>query len=75
MTQAGPAQGCVLPVADAVPVAVSEPLPPPPMAPPPVEASGGFGISPLLLGLAGIAAAVLLATVLGNNDDDDESPE
>lgn len=68
--------GCVLPVVDA-PVApvVTEALPPPPVAPPPVPAAGGgFGVSPLLLGLAGIAAAVL-AFVLLRDKDDNDSPE
>ena len=56
----GAAQGCVLPVVDqAQPVA--EVLPPPPVAPPPVPPSGGgFGISPLLLALAGIAAEIVI---------------
>jgi hypothetical protein len=73
MSQAGPAQGCVLPVADAVPVAVSEPLPPPPVIVPPVAVASGFGISPLLLGLAGVAGAILLATLLTDDDDDEDA--
>lgn len=62
------AQGCVLPVVDqtAAPVPVSEALPPPPVAPPPVAplAGEGFGISPLLLGLVAVAAAVGLYFLL-----------
>lgn len=73
MAAQAPAQGCVLPIVDAPPaVAVNEPLPPPPVAPPPVPATGGFGVSPLLLGLAGLALAALLATQLGGGGDDDD---
>ena len=45
---------------------VAEALPPPPVAPPPVAplASEGFGISPLLLGLVAVAAAVGLYFLL-----------
>jgi hypothetical protein len=76
----GAAPGCVLPVLDA-PVAappVSEALPPPPVAPPPVAATGGgFAISPLILGLIGIAGAVAAATLLGRGggNNDEESPD
>lgn len=68
--------GCVLPVVDTPPAAaVAEPLPPPPVAPPPVAPMGsGFGFSPLLLGLAAIAAGALVYFVL-LRDKDDESPE
>lgn len=68
--------GCVLPVVDA-PVApvVTEALPPPPVAPPPVPAAGGgFGVSPLLLGLVAIGAAAL-AYFLLRDKDENESPE
>jgi len=70
----GAAQGCVLPVVDAVPPPVAEVMPPPPVAPPAVApiTGGGFGISPLLLGLIGLAGAGLLLLLLRNNDDDDE---
>ena len=52
-TQA-PGAGCVLPVTDAVP-----PPPPAPAAVAPVEpVAGGGGISPLVLGLLALAAAV-----------------
>ena len=48
--------------------------PPPPVAealPPPAAAvAGGFGISPVLLGLAGIAVLAALIA-LGNDDDND----
>lgn len=70
-------QGCVLPVADAAPPPqpVADALPPPPVPPPPVAPMGGsgFGISPLLLALAGITAAVLLALALKGKKDE-ESP-
>jgi hypothetical protein len=60
--------GCVLPVVDpaAAPPPVADALPPPPVAPPPVAplASEGFGISPLLLGLVAVAAAVGLYFLL-----------
>ena len=75
----GAAQGCVLPVMDpavAAPPPLVETLPPPPVPPPPVApVGGGFGISPLLLALAGIAAAVLLVVLLKDKDkDEDVSP-
>jgi hypothetical protein len=54
--------GCVLPAVDA-------PLPPPQVAPPPPVRTGGFGISPIILGLLGIAA--LAALIAGSNDDSD----
>lgn len=54
---AQPANGCVLPQIDAAPSA--GPPPPQPIPVPPVETvGGGFGISPLLLGLVAIAAGV-----------------
>jgi hypothetical protein len=56
--QAGP--GCVLPVID-TPVAAAPPVsePPAPIPVPPVETvGGGFGVSPLLLALAAVAAGV-----------------
>jgi hypothetical protein len=61
--------GCVLPLVDqAPPPPVTQALPPPP--PPP---GGGIGLTPILLGLLGIAgiAALLL---LGDDDDDDDEP-
>ena len=58
--------GCVLPATDpAAPPVVSEPGPPPP------PASGGWGITPILLGLAGIAA---LALLIASSNDDSDSP-
>lgn len=69
-TAQGPAGGCVLPVVDAPP-----PLPvvePAPFVPPPV-ASSGFGLTPILLGLAGIA--ILAALILSqDNDNDNDAP-
>ena len=63
------APNCVLPVADAAPVAT--PPPPTPVPVPPVEPiGGGFGINPLFLALGALAAAGLLYLVLhdsGNN--------
>lgn len=67
-TAQAPAGGCVLPVVDApppVPIAEAPPLPP-------VAASSGFGISPILLGLAGIA--ILAALIIAGNDDNDNNP-
>lgn len=66
----GPAGGCVLPVVDAPP----PPLPPVAEALPPVATSSGFGfgIAPILLGLAGIA--ILAALIASQDDDDDENP-
>ena len=68
------APGCVLPVADAVPVVQSTP-PPTPVPVPPVEpVGGGFGIDPLLLALGALAAGALIYFVLNkDNDDDDEN--
>ncbi|MEO5577775.1 MAG: hypothetical protein ABIR25_01830 [Sphingomicrobium sp.] len=60
--------GCVLPVVDAppvVPVAEAAPVTPIPVAP-------GFGISPVLLGLAGIA--ILAALIISQDNDNDNSP-
>ena len=68
----GAAPGCVLPVVDAAPPPpVVEAAPPPPFVEPvaPV-ATGGFGVSPLLLALVGVAAAYALYKIL---DQDDES--
>ena len=62
----GAAPGCVLPVVDQAAPVVADALPPPPVAPPPVAplAGEGFGISPLLLGLVAVAAAVGLYFLL-----------
>ena len=78
----GAAQGCVLPVLDAAPPPVADGasppvadvMPPPPVAPPPMPAiaGGGFGVSPLLLGLLGIAGAGLLYLLLKKKKGDDE---
>ena len=66
------APGCVLPVADAVPVVQSAP-PPTPVPVPPVEpVGGGFGIDPLLLALGALAAGALIYFVLNKDNDDDE---
>lgn len=55
--QAGP--GCVLPVLDTPVAAAPVSEPPAPIPVPPVEAiGGGFGVSPLLLALAAVAAGV-----------------
>lgn len=69
-----PAPGCVLPVADAVPVASTPP--PTPVPVPPVEPiGGGFGVDPLLLALGALAAGALIYFVLNKSDDDeDETP-
>ena len=65
-----PAGGCVLPLVDAPPpVPVTEALP----VAEPIAVSSGFGITPILLGLAGIAIlAALIASQ--NNDNDNDQP-
>jgi hypothetical protein len=55
--------GCVLPATDAPP-----PLPPEAAPPPRIS---GFGISPIILGLLGIAA---LAALIASGNDDSDSP-
>lgn len=67
-TAAQPAAGCVLPQVDVAPVA--QPAgPPQPIPVPPVEPAGaGLGISPLLLGLAAIAAGIGLYFALRDNN-------
>lgn len=68
-----PAAGCVLPQVDVA--AVPQAAPPAPIPVPPVEpASSGFGISPLLLGLAAVAAAVALYLVLHKKHHHANSP-
>lgn len=63
VTAQAPVGGCVLPVVDAPP-----PIPVAEAAPLPVPASG-IGITPILLGLAGIAIlAALIATQNYHND-------
>ena len=54
----GAAQGCVLPAVDQAPPVMVETAPPPPVMMEPGAAYGGAGVSPLLLALVGIAAAV-----------------
>ena len=66
---AAQAPGCVLPVTDAPPPPPAVAISPPP---PPSDDGFGFGISPILLGLAGIAA--LAALILLLDDDDDDEP-
>ena len=66
-TAQAPAGGCVLPVVDAPP-----PLPVAQAPFVPAPASGGFGLTPILLGLAGIA--ILAALILSQNDDNDNDP-
>lgn len=63
-----PAGGCVLPVVDApppVPVAEAAPFIPAP-------ASTGFGLTPILLGLVGIA--ILAALIISQDNDNDNEP-
>ena len=63
----GAAPGCVLPAADQA--AVVESAPPPPLAVEPYAPVGGAAVSPLLLALVGIAAAVgLYYLVFRGND-------
>jgi hypothetical protein len=66
-----PGPGCVLPVVDAPPVVTSAPAPPPAPLPPPPAA--GIGLTPILLGLLGVAA--IAAIFLLDNDDDDDDDE
>jgi hypothetical protein len=68
---AQPAPGCVLPQVD-----VAAPAPPPPTAipAPPVETEGGLGISPLLIGLALVAAGVALYFILHKKHHHANSP-
>ncbi len=71
-TAQAPAGGCVLPVVDApppLPVAEAAPFVPAPVG-------GGFGLTPILLGLAGIAilAALILSQDNDDDDDDDDPP-
>lgn len=70
---AQPAAGCVLPQVDAaVPAA---PPPPTPVPVAPVETTGGgLGISPLLIGLAAIAAGVALYFILHKRHNHANSP-
>jgi hypothetical protein len=59
-----PSTGCVLPAVDVAPP-VAQAAPPPPIPVPPVEApAAGFGVSPILLALAAIAAGVGLYFLL-----------
>ncbi len=69
----GPAQGCVLPVTDPVVPPVAEPAPlPEPIA---AAAPSGFGISPVLLGLLGIAGiAALIASQSGGRGNNTPPP-
>lgn len=69
-TAQAPAGGCVLPVVDAPP-----PLPVVEAAPfVPAPVGGGFGLTPILLGLAGIAILAALILSQNDNDDDDNDP-
>ena len=62
-----PGTGCVLPVVD-TPPPVAQSAPPPPIPVPPVEGpAAGFGVSPLLLALAAVAAGVGLYFLLKKN--------
>ena len=54
-----PAPGCVLPVVDTPPPIAQNPPPPPPVPVPPIAGpAAGFGIDPLYLALAAVAAGV-----------------
>ena len=64
--------GCVLPVVD---VAPPPPAPVPPPAAVPLEAAGGgLGVSPLILGLLAIAAAVGVALALSGHHHGNSPP-
>ena len=59
-----PGSGCVLPVVDAPPP-IAQSAPPTPIPVPPVEGpAAGFGVSPLLLALAAVAAGAGLYFLL-----------
>ena len=64
----GAATGCVLPAVDMAPPPVVETAPPPPYVEAPMAPVGGMGVSPLLLALVGIAAAVGLYYLLKGKD-------
>ena len=66
-TAQAPVGGCVLPVVDAPP-----PVPVAEAAPLLVPAATGFGITPILLGLAGIA--ILAALIASQDNDNDNDP-
>ena len=67
-TAQAPGGGCVLPLVDAPPpVPVAETLP----LAQPIAASPGFGITPILLGLAGIAILAAFVASSGNGNDND----
>lgn len=72
-----PGNGCVLPQADVAPP-VAQNAPPQPIPVPPVEAyGGGFGLSPLVLGLLAVVAGVGLYFALkggGNGNGNGNSP-
>jgi hypothetical protein len=53
-----PAPGCVLPVVDTPPPIAQNPPPPPVPVTPIAGPAAGFGVDPLLLGLAAVAAGV-----------------
>jgi len=69
---AQPAAGCVLPQVDVA--APAAPPPPTPIPAAPVEETGGLGISPLLIGLAAIAAGVALYFILHKHHHHANSP-
>lgn len=65
----GANQGCVLPAVDQAPPQPVAETPPPPLAVEPYAPVGGAAVSPLLLALVGIAAAVgLYYLVFRGND-------
>ena len=69
VTAQAPVGGCVLPVVDAPPVVPIAEAPPFVAAP---VAATGFGIAPILLGLAGIA--ILAALIYSQDNDNDNDP-
>lgn len=63
-----PGTGCVLPIVD-TPPPVAQSAPPTPIPVPPIEGpAAGFGVSPLLLALAAVAAGVGLYFLLKKNN-------
>ena len=66
--------GCVLPALD-TPVVAVDAGPPPPVPVPAIGAPSSFGFSPILLGLAAIAAGVGLYLLLNGKKGGSNSPD
>ena len=73
-TQAGTGPGCVLPVADAAPVAAVGPTPPPPVVPGPVPVGHALAAPALLAAVVPLGVLALLLMLAGD-DGDSGSPD